>query len=63
MGLQSSNAYESFFDHFFNFLSAKTKINKNVVNLINLDGLEAVKRQKYDTGIAMWLNHFENHVI
>ena len=52
-----------FFDHFFNFLSAKTKINKNVVNLINLDGLEAVKRQKYDTGIAMWLNHFENHVI
>ena len=52
-----------FFDHFFNFLSAKTKINKNVVNLITLDGLEAVKRQKYYTGIAMWLNHFENHVV
>ena len=52
-----------FFDHYFNFLSAKTKINKNVFNLINLDGLEAFKRQKYDTWIAMWLNHFEIDVI
>ena len=52
-----------FFDPHFNFLSAKTKINKNVRNLINLDGLEAFKRQKYDTWIAMWLNHFENDVI
>ena len=34
-----------FFDHYFNFLSAKTKINKNVLNLINLDGLEAFKRR------------------
>ena len=37
------------FYHYFNFLSAKPKINKNVLNLINLDGLEAFKRQKYDT--------------
>ena len=35
----------SVFDPYFNFLSAKTKINKNVLNLINLDGLEAFKRQ------------------
>ena len=34
-----------FFHHYFNFLSAKTKINKNVLNLINLDGFEAFKRQ------------------
>ena len=34
-----------FFDHYFNFFSAKTKINKNVLNLINLDWLEAFKRQ------------------
>ena len=37
-----------FFDHYFNFLSAKTKINKKLLNLINLDGLETFKRQKYD---------------
>ena len=38
-----------FFDHYFNFLSAKTKINKIKLNLINLDGLEALKRQIYGT--------------
>ena len=52
-----------FFEHYFNFLGAKIKINKNVLNLINLDGLEAFKRQKYETWIAMCLNHFENDVI
>ena len=26
-------------------MSAKTEINKNELNLINLDGLEALKRQ------------------
>ena len=36
-----------YFDHYFNILSAKTKINKNLLNLVNLDGL-AFKRQKYD---------------
>ena len=51
-----------FFDHYFNILSAKTKINKNLLNLVNLDGL-AFKRQKYDPWIAMCLNHFENGVI
>ena len=34
-----------FFDYYFNFLSGKTKINKNVLNLINLVGLEAFERQ------------------
>ena len=37
-----------FFDHYFNILSAKTKINKKLHNLINLDDLEAFKKQKYD---------------
>ena len=36
-----------FFDHYFNILSAKTEINKKLLNLVNLDGL-ALKRQKYD---------------
>ena len=30
---------------------------------INLEGSDALKRQKYDTWIAMWLNHFEIDVI
>ena len=34
-----------FFDHYFNFLSTKTEIYKNKFNLINLDGLEVIKRQ------------------
>ena len=55
-----------FFDPHFNFLSVKTEINKKNnkrLNLINLEGSDALKRQKYDTWIAMWLNHFENNVI
>ena len=44
-----------FFDHYFNFLSAKTKINKIKLNLINLDGLEALKRQIYGTGLGVIL--------
>ena len=55
-----------FFDPHFNFLSVKTEINKKNnkrLNLINLEGSDALKRQKYDTWIAMWLNHFENSVI
>ena len=35
-----------FFDHCFNFLSAKTQINKKV-NLINLDGLEVILKENY----------------
>ena len=55
-----------FFSLCFNFLSVKTGINKKNnkrLNLINLEGSDALKRQKYDTWIAMWLNHFENNVI
>ena len=55
-----------FFDLYFSFLSVKTKINKKNnkrLNLINLEGSDALKRQKYDTWIAMWLNHFEHDVI
>ena len=32
-----------FFDHYFKFLSAKTEINKNELNLVNLGGLETLK--------------------
>ena len=52
-----------FFDHYFNFLGAKTKINKNLLNLINLDGLEALKRQTPGTRLEIWLNNFEFDVI
>ena len=37
-----------FFDHCFKFLRAKTKINKNLLNLINVVGLETFKRQTPD---------------
>ena len=33
-----------FFDHYFNFLSVKTDINKNGLNLINLEESEALER-------------------
>ena len=55
-----------FFGLYFNFRSAKTEINKNInkrFNLINLERSDALKRQKYDTWLAMWLNHFEIDVI
>ena len=52
-----------FFDHYFNFLSAKTKINKNELNLINLDGLEALERQSPGIWLGIWVNHFEVDVI
>ena len=45
------------------FLGAKTKINKNLLNLINLDGLEAFKRQTPGTSLEIWVNHFEFDVI
>ena len=49
-----------FFDHYFDFLVAKTKINKRMLNLINLDGLEAFKRQAPgtqmgNTGESFWI--------
>ena len=55
-----------FFDLYFKFRSVKTEINKKNnkrLNLINLKGSDALKRQKYNTWIAMWLNHFEYNVI
>ena len=58
-----STKFKWFFDHYFNFLSAKTKINKNVLNLINLDGLEAFKRQTPGTLLEIWVNNFEFDVI
>ena len=33
-----------FFDHYFNFLGVKTDINKNGLNLINLEKSEALER-------------------
>ena len=41
-----------FFDLYFNFLSIKTEINKKNnkrLNLINLEGSDAIKKQKYET--------------
>ena len=47
-----------------NFWVLKLKQEKQrKTHLINLEGSDALKRQKYDTWIAMWLNHFENDVI
>ena len=49
LGLQSSTTVDLLFDHYCNFLSTKTEINKNKLNLINLDVLEALKRQMCST--------------
>ena len=55
-----------FFDHYFNFLSAKTEINKRELNLINLDGLEALGRQICSTFGTVWIilrfMWFEEHL-
>ena len=52
-----------FFDHYFNFLIAKTELNKNELKLINLDVLEALKRQICGTWLGIWPSHFEISVI
>ena len=52
-----------FFDHHFNFLRVKNDINKNRLNLINLEASEALKGQILATWSAMRLNHFEFDVI
>ena len=41
--------FQMHIDLYFNFLGAKTEINKNELSLINLDGLEALKRQLLST--------------
>ena len=44
-------------------LSTKTEIYKYEFNLINLDGLEALKKQLTVTWLGIWLNHIEMYVI
>ena len=46
-----------FFDHYFNFLGAKIKINKSVLNLINLDGVEAVVVVPVNITLLQYLRH------
>ena len=52
-----------FFDHYFKFLRIKTEIYKSDFNLINLDGLEALKRQIPGILLGIWLNHIEIYAI
>ena len=53
-----------FFNHYFNFLSVQTKVNRNNrLNLTNLERSASLERQKYGTWLAWLLNHFENDVI
>ena len=52
-----------FFDHYFKFLRTKTEIYKSDFNLINLDGLEGLKRQILGILLGAWLNHIEIYVI
>ena len=54
---------DPFFYLYFNFLSTKTKVYKNEFNLINLDGLEALKRQIIVTWLEIWLNQIDMYVI
>ena len=52
-----------FFDHYFKFLRTKSEVYKSNFNLINLDGLEAPKRQIHDILLEIWLNHIEIYVV
>ena len=52
-----------FFDHYFDFLSVETDINKSRLNLINLEESEAIKRHIPATWLTICLNHFEFDVI
>ena len=52
-----------FFDHYFDFLSVETDINKIGLNLINLEESEAIKRHITATWLTICLNHFEFDVI
>ena len=51
------------FDQNFNFSRVKAEINKDRLNLKNLGGSEALKRQISATSLAFWLNRFEFDVI
>ena len=52
-----------FFDHYFDFLSVETDINKSRLNLINLEELEVIKRRIPATWLTICLNQFEFDVI
>ena len=52
-----------FFNLYFKFLRTKTEIYKSDFNLINLDGLEALKRQIPGILLGIWLNHIEIYAI
>ena len=52
-----------FFNLYFKFLRTKTEIYKSDFNLINLDGLEAVKRQIPGILLGIWLNHIKIYAI
>ena len=51
------------YDHYFNFWRVKYDINKNKLNLINLERSEALKRQLPATWSPIRLNHFDFDVI
>ena len=51
------------FEHYFNFLSMKTDINKNRLNLLYSEGSKAFTTQLAAAWLAMWLDHFETVVI
>ena len=52
-----------FFNLYFKFLRTKTEIYKSDFNLINLDGLEALKRQITGILLGIWLNHIEIYAL
>ena len=52
-----------FFDHYFKFLRTKTETYKSDFSLINLDALEALKRQIPGILLEIWLNHIEIYVV
>lgn len=52
-----------FFVLYCSFMNIKTSINKNRINLINIEGSEALKTQIPARWPAMWLNEFEFDVI
>ena len=45
LGYKGEMHVDLFFDHYFNLLSVKNDINKNGLNLINLEASEAFIRQ------------------
>ena len=53
---------EMFFVHYFKFLRTKTEIYKCDFKLIDLDRLEALKRQIPGILSGVWLNHINIYV-